>query len=204
MADPQPARPRLVPPPALHLRAMDNLRFIRETMEGAAFFTAVSGTGEVLVGLTALAAAWIASRQQTAWGWLQVWLWDGLVGFLVTAAAIAWKARRSEQSLFSKPGRRFALGLFPPLIAGALLTPVLFFSGNVASLPGLWLLLYGTGVVTGGAFSVRTVPVMGMAFMALGTFALVAPPVWRDALLAGGFGGLHIVFGILIAWRHGG
>ncbi|MFL6262554.1 MAG: hypothetical protein ACJ76Y_22885 [Thermoanaerobaculia bacterium] len=204
MADPQPARPRLVPPPALHLRAMDNLRFIRETMEGAAYFTAVSGLGEVLVGLTALFAAWLAARQQTAWGWLQVWLWEGLAGFLVTTAAIAWKAWRSEQSLFSKPGRRFALGLFPPLIAGALLTPVLFFSGNVASLPGLWLLLYGTGVVTGGAFSVRTVPVMGMAFMALGTFTLVAPPAWRDALLAGGFGGLHILFGALIAWRHGG
>jgi hypothetical protein len=183
---------------------MDNLRFIRETMEGAAFFTAVSGIGEILVGLTALAAAWTAARQQTAWSWLQVWLWEGLIGFLVTTAAIVWKARRSQQSLFSTPGRRFAFGLFPPLIAGALLTPVLFFSGNVAALPGLWLLLYGTGVVTGGAFSVRTVPVMGMAFMALGTFALVASPSWRDALLAAGFGGLHIVFGALIAWRHGG
>src|SRR3954464_13802300 len=204
MADPQPARPRLVPPPALHLRAMDNLRFIRETMEGAAFFTAVSGIGEMLVGLTALAAAGLATRQQTAWGWLQVWLWEGLVGFLVTTAAIVWKARRSQQSLFSTPGRRFAFGLFPPLIAGALLTPVLFFSGNVAALPGLWLLLYGTGVVTGGAFSVRTVPVMGMAFMALGAVALVAPIAWRDVLLAAGFGGLHIVFGAVIAWRHGG
>lgn len=183
---------------------MDNLRFIRETMEGAAFFTAVSGIGEVLVGLTALAAAWIASRQTTDWAWLQVWLWDGLVGFLLSTAAFAWKARLSQQSLFSKPGRRFALSLFPPLIAGALLTPVLFFYGNVTVLPGLWLLLYGTGVVTGGAFSVRAVPVMGMAFMVLGTITLVAPPVWRDALLAAGFGGLHILFGALIAWRHGG
>jgi hypothetical protein len=204
MADPQPARPRLVPPPALHLRAMDNLRFIRETMEGAAFFTAVSGLGEVAVGVTAVIGAWIASRQVTAWGWLQVWLWDALVAFLITAGAIVWKARRSEQSLFSKPGRRFALSLFPPLMAGALLTPVLFFSGNVAVLPGLWLLLYGTGVVTGGAFSVRTVPVMGIAFMAIGALALVSPPTWRDALLAAGFGGLHVIFGIVIAWRHGG
>jgi hypothetical protein len=193
-----------VPPPALHLRAMDNLRFIRETMEGAAFFTAVSGIGEVGVGLTALAAAWLGSRQTTTWAWLQVWLWDALVAFIITTGAIAWKARQSEQSLFSKPGRRFALGLFPPLIAGALLTPVVLFSGNVGVLPGLWLLLYGTGVVTGGAFSVRTVPVMGMAFMALGAVALVAPPTWRDALLAAGFGGLHILFGLFIAWRHGG
>jgi hypothetical protein len=204
MADPQPVRPRLVPPPALHLRAMDNLRFIRETMEGAAFFTAVSGLGEVAVGLTALVAAWVASRQVTAWGWLQVWLWDALVAFLITTGAIVWKGRRSEQSLFSKPGRRFVLSLFPPLMAGALLTPILFFSGNVTALPGLWLLLYGTGVVTGGAFSVRTVPVMGIAFMAIGAMALVSPPTWRDALLAAGFGGLHVIFGILIAWRHGG
>lgn len=204
MTDPQPARPRLVPPPALHLRAMDNLRFIRETMEGAAFFTAVSGIGEVAVGVTALAAAWIGSRQTTTWDWLQVWLWDALIAFLITTGAIAWKARRSEQSLFSKPGRRFALGLFPPLIAGGLLTPVLLSYDNVAVLPGLWLLLYGTGVVTGGAFSVRTVPVMGMAFMAIGAVALVAPAGWRDVLLAAGFGGLHILFGLFIAWRHGG
>ena len=204
MTDPQPSRPQILPPPALHLRAMDNLRFIRETMEGAAFFTAVSGIGEVAVGLTALAAAWLGSRQTTTWAWLQVWLWDALVAFIITTGAIAWKARQSEQSLFSKPGRRFALGLFPPLIAGALLTPVLYFWGNVGVLPGLWLLLYGTGVVTGGAFSVRTVPVMGMAFMALGAVALVAPPTWRDALLAAGFGGLHILFGLFIAWRHGG
>jgi len=183
---------------------MDNLRFIRETMEGAAFFTAVSGIGEVAVGITALIASWIGSRQTTPWDWLQVWLWDALAAFLLTTGAIAWKARRSEQSLFSKPGRRFALGLFPPLIAGALLTPVLYFSGNVGMLPGLWLLLYGTGVVTGGAFSVRTVPVMGIAFMALGAVALVAPLAWRDALLAAGFGGLHILFGLFIAWRHGG
>lgn len=183
---------------------MDNLRFIRETMEGAAFFTAVSGLGEVAVGVTAMVAAWIASRQVTSWGWLQVWLWDALVAFLITTGALVLKGRRSEQSLFSKPGRRFVLSLFPPLMAGALLTPVLFYYGNVAVLPGLWLLLYGTGVVTGGAFSVRTVPVMGIAFMALGAVALVSPPVWRDALLAAGFGGLHVVFGIVIAWRHGG
>ncbi|HEV2844323.1 MAG TPA: hypothetical protein VG477_05715 [Thermoanaerobaculia bacterium] len=204
MIDPRPSPPRLVPPPALHLRAMDNLRFIRETMEGATRFTAVSGIGEVAVGVTALAAAYLASRQATPWGWLVVWLGEALLAFLVTSGAMAWKARRSQESLFSQPGQRFALGLFPPLIAGALLTPVLFMAGAVWVLPGLWLLLYGAGVVTGGAFSVRTVPVMGIGFMALGAFALLAPPEWRDVLMAVGFGGLHIAFGILIAWRHGG
>jgi hypothetical protein len=184
---------------------MDNLRFIRETMEGAAYFTDVSGLGEVAVGATALAAAYVASRQETVWGWLLVWLWEALVAFLITTGAIVWKARRSSPfNLFSRPGRRFALSLFPPLIAGALLTPILFAAGNVDVLPGLWLLLYGTGVVTGGAFSVRTVPVMGLAFMTLGAVALVAPASWGNALLAAGFGGLHVLFGAVIARRHGG
>jgi hypothetical protein len=183
---------------------MDNLRFIRETMEGAAYFTAVSGIGEMTVGLTAMAAAYVAARQATPWGWLVVWLWEALIAFLVTTGAIVWKAQRSETDLFSRPGRRFALSLFPPLIAGALLTPILFASGNVDALPGLWLLLYGTGVVTGGAFSVRTVPVMGLAFMGVGAAALLAPSSWGNALLAAGFGGLHVLFGAVIARRHGG
>jgi len=202
--EPQPARPRLVSPPALYLRALDHLRFIRETMEGAAFFTAVSGVGEVIVGLTALLAAYVAARQETPARWLAVWLAEGLVGFLITTAAFVWKARKAGTSLFSRPGLRFALGLCPPLGAGAVLTLAMVAIGNFTILPGLWLLLYGAGVVTGGAFSVRIVPVMGIAFMALGSLALLAPAGWGDLLLAAGFGGLHVVFGGIIAWRHGG
>ena len=173
-------------------------------MEGAAFFTAVSGLGEMAVGATALAAAYVAARQPSFLGWLVTWLVEALLAILVNTVAVVWKARRAEISLFSTPGRRFVLGLLPPLFTGAMLTAVLLVTGTSAVLPGVWLLLYGTAVVTGGAFSVRTVPVMGLAFMALGAVALVSPPGWGDALLAAGFGGLHLVFGALIAWRHGG
>jgi len=193
-----------VSPRALHLRAMDNLRFIREVMEGAACFTAVSGLGEVAVGVTALAAAWIAARQTSPWMWLLVWLLEAVLGALVSVAAIVYKARRTDVELLSRPVQRFALGLLPPFIAGGVLTAVLFAQGDYAVLPGLWLLLYGSGVVTGGAFSVRIVPIMGIAYMALGTVALAAPSSLGNLFLAAGFGGLHILFGGIIAWRHGG
>ena len=198
------SRSATLPPPALHVHAMDNLRFIRETMEGAACFTAVSGIGEMIVGGTALLAAGLASRQGGLRGWLFVWLAEALLACVITCAAIGWKARRAEIGLFTKPGRRFALGLLPPFAAGAILTGILAASGASGFLPGTWLLLYGTGVVTGGAFSVRIVPVMGLAFMALGAVTLVCPSAWGDALLAGGFGGLHLLFGALIARGHGG
>ncbi|HTQ81241.1 MAG TPA: hypothetical protein VMM92_14685 [Thermoanaerobaculia bacterium] len=183
---------------------MDNLRFIRETMEGAARFTAVSGIGEMIVGVTALAAALLASRQAGLRGWLLTWLGEALLACVLTCGAIVWKARRAEISLLTAPGRRFALGFLPPFAAGALLTGVLVAAGASVFLPGTWLLLYGTGVVTGGAFSVRIVPVMGLAFMALGAVAFLCPFAWGDALLAGGFGGLHLLFGALIARGHGG
>jgi hypothetical protein len=183
---------------------MDNLRFIRETMEGAACFTDLSGLGTAAVGVSALATAWIASRQGSFPAWLAAWLADAAVAVLILAGTSAWKARKTRTDLFTRPVRRFVFALFPPLIAGAMLTVVLVLQGALGVLPGLWLLLYGTGVVTGGAFSVRIVPVMGLAFMALGAMALAAPAAWGNAFLAGGFGGLHVLFGILIARRHGG
>lgn len=191
-------------PDALHVRAMDNIRFIRETMEGAALFTAVSGIAEIAVGVTALIAAWIAHLQTDYAAWLTVWMVEALIAATVTTSGILIKARRARISVLSRPGRRFALGLAPPIFAGAVITPVLLEIGASQLLPGVWMLLYGTAVATGGAFSVRTVPVMGLCFMLLGSAALWAPVGWGDAYLAAGFGGLHVLFGAGIAWRHGG
>jgi len=206
VSDPQRLRPPtdVEAPARLHLRAMDNLRFIRETMEGAAYFTDLSGLGTLAVGITALATAWIARGQTSFAGWLVAWLIDAVVAVVILAGTSAWKARQTRADLFTRPVRRFVLALFPPLFAGALLTLVLVWQSSLAVLPGLWLLLYGSGVVTGGALSVRIVPVMGIAFMAVGAAALLAPAAWGDAFMAAGFGGLHVLFGILITRRHGG
>jgi len=182
----------------------EDLRFIRDTMERSAAFTAVSGWGQVLLGATAMAAAWLAARQVSPYAWLRVWLAEGLLAVAIGLLACTWKANRRGLPLFSGPARKVALGLAPPLVAGAFLTFLLFRSGMESALPATWLLLYGAGIMTGGAFSVPIVPVMGLCFMLLGGLAVLGPAAWGNLFLAGGFGGLHMVFGFLIARRHGG
>jgi hypothetical protein len=197
-------RPEDPPAPSLHLHALDSVRFIRETMENAATFTAVPGWGMVWVGATALGASWIASQQPSLARWLTVWIIEGCVAFAVSVATIHAKTRALGVPLLHGANRRFFASFSVPLFAGALLTAWLLRHGHVAAIPGTWLLLYGVGVFTGGALSVRIVPFMGLCFVALGAFGLFGPPAWGDALLAAGFGALHVVFGSLIARRHGG
>ena len=197
-------RPPLERPPELHVHAMEDLRFIRRTMEQAGSFTAVPGWGTVAMGVTALAAAVVAHGQRTTTGWIVTWMIESVLALAIALATMGRKARGAGLSLFSGPGRRFLLSFAPPLLAGALLTLVLFGAGRPDVLPGMWLLLYGTGVVTGGAFSVRIVPVMGLAFMLAGAVALFLPTAWENATMAAGFGLLHVFFGLLIARRHGG
>jgi len=183
---------------------MDDLRFIRRTMEQGPAFTGVPGWGGVAMGVSALAAAATATTQETFDAWLTVWLVEAAVAIAIGVWAIRRKARLANISLRSAAGRRFALSFLPPALAGAVLTISLLRSGNTGLVPGTWLLLYGTAVVTAGAFSVRIVPVMGTCFMAAGAIALFCPPEWGDAFMAFGFGGLHILFGLIIARRYGG
>ncbi|MGC8792126.1 MAG: hypothetical protein ACP5U2_01890 [Bryobacteraceae bacterium] len=203
MASAGPLRSQRHSPRSMHVHALDNLRFIRETMERATAFTAISGWGLVAVGLTALGAAALAWRQPPV-RWLVIWLGEAAVAFAVAAAATVRKAHAARMPLFSMPARRFALSFSPPMAVGALLTLVLYRAGLVELLPGLWMLLYGTGIVTGGAFSIRVVPVMGVCFMVLGGITLFLPAALGYPMMVAGFGGLHLVFGSLIVRRYGG
>lgn len=183
---------------------MDNLRYIRQMMEGAATFTALSGWGEMVIGVTATAAALIAARQTLPWAWVATWLAEAGIAAGISVASMTLKAHAANVPILSGPIRKLVLSFSPPMIVGAVLTAAFVERGLYTFLPGAWMLLYGAAVVSAGTYSVRSVPVMGAAFMLLGAAALVAPVAWTTALMIAGFGGLHLVFGLWIARRHGG
>ena len=195
------SEPTAVP---IEIKAAADLRFIRQTMERASAFTAVPGWGVVAMGLVALAAAVAAAGTSTMDGWLRTWIVAALIAIGIGAAAMVRKARSDRVSMRTASGRRFILSLLPPLAAAGFLTIAVYGSGFEPLLPGLWLLLYGAGVIAGGSYSVPIVPVMGLAFMILGAVALFTPFETGRLLMGAGFGGLHVVFGWIIARRHGG
>ncbi len=190
-------------PVPLHGVAADNLRFIRATMESATAFTGVSGKGYVLAGLTASVAAWIAALQQTSTGWLLVWLLEALLAASVMLMLTSEKARVQGKSLWSGSGRKLLFAFLPTMAVGAIVTLAFQLQGNTLLLSGLWLILYGAAVMTAGAHSIKPIPVMGLLFILLGSLQLLglAP---MNLSMGLGFGGLHVVFGILIWRRHGG
>jgi len=195
-------------PVEIHAYAMDNLRYIRETIERAGSFTAVPGVGGMLMATSALGAAWLA-HSEAAGGrgngaWLAVWLAEAVLAMAIGILAAAQKSRRAGEPVVSGPGRKFVAGFSPAMLAGAVLTAALFAGGAVAYLPGMWLLLYGAAVLSAGGASVRVVPLMGLCFMAAGAAALCLPAAWGDAVLAVGFGGIHMIFGTIIAVKYGG
>jgi hypothetical protein len=190
--------------PSLQGRAIDDLRFIRETMENAAAFTAVSGWGMVAVGAIAFAAAGVAVTQPTIRGQLIAWFAAAAASIAVSSYAIWRKATRASSPLFHGAGMKFLLSFLPPMTVGAILTYALLERGDFDLVPPMWLMLYGTAVITGGAFSVRVVPLMGLLFIAVGVASLMMPAWTTHWVLGAAFGALHVIFGFIIARRHGG
>lgn len=198
---PAPKAPQVV---SIHEKAHENLRFIREAMEGASSFTAVSGWGLVAIGVLGIAGFAASLPFRGTLLWVHIWLATAGVAVLAGAVSIIVKARKRNASLFSAAARKFAWNLAPPLVAALMVTVALLPSGYNSYLGGIWLLLYGTGVITGGSASVRSVPVMGLCFFVLGSATLFLPEGWVPWAMLAGFGGLHIGFGIYIARRHHG
>lgn len=196
--------PMMTDPAPIHEHAISNLRYIREAMERATAFTSIPGWGGVVIGITAIGAALFAQRWLNRSEWLLIWLGEAVIAVIIGLLTMMRKAKRAGVSFWSAPARRFFVSYFAPIAAGAALTLLLARTGTLEALPATWLLLYGASFISSGAFSIRVVPVMGVCFMFLGLVACFTPLAVGNLLLGAGFGGLHLIFGFIIARSYGG
>jgi hypothetical protein len=185
-------------------RAVDNLKFIRETMERSAVFTTVPGYGGVFMGVTAIAASYIANDQPSVRNWLIVWLCEAVLAFFIGLFAMWQKSKLANVPLNSPPTKKFAKSFLPPLVCAVVITLGMLRFEHYETLIPVWILLYGAAVICGGAFSVKAVPIMGWCFIAFGAAAFFIPDGYGNWLMASSFGALHIIFGLIIARKYGG
>lgn len=185
-------------------RAIDNLQFIRETMERSTVFTSVPGYGGIFMGVTAIAAAVIANFQPVIRDWLTVWLVEAFLAAGIGSFAIWQKSKITKTSLLSAPAKKFALGFLPPILCAVFITFGLWRFGDFEAMIPIWILLYGAAVVCGGANSVKVVPLAGWCFIALGAVAFFLPAGLGNTMMGLSFGVLHIIFGAVVAWKYGG
>ncbi|MEE9254352.1 MAG: hypothetical protein V3U43_05430 [Pseudomonadales bacterium] len=192
------------PAQRLQDQAMDDLRFIRSAMANASQFTAVPGRGIIGVGITAIAAAFVANSLNTDLARLATWVIEAALAFTIGGVFLVQKARRASVDVTAGPGRKFMLAALPSFGAALLISIAAYRLGDTTLVPAVWILLYGTAVIAAGAFSVRPVPIMGCAFLVAGALTLFLPIEFHNLMLGASFGALHIVFGYVIARHHGG
>src|SRR5438105_13862818 len=91
---------------SINERALENLKFIRETMERAGSFTAVPGWGGILMGVSALLTALISSRLPSRDLWFAAWLGEAVLALAIGGWAMAQKAKAASETLRFGPGRK--------------------------------------------------------------------------------------------------
>ena len=199
-----PNRPRQPNPTPIDSGAVENLQYIRRTIEAAHTFTTVPGKGCIAMGITALAAVAAESYPPLSAHWLAIWVAAAVMACSLALWFMEQKAHAQGLSLRRAVARRFFMTLAPAFLAGAILTAALVGRVDRELITGTWLLLYGTGLTACGLFAVPAVFTAGLAFMALGTATLWLPPGSAHVVLALGFGGIHLALGAAIVRHHGG
>jgi hypothetical protein len=182
----------------LDMHAIATLRHIRAAMDGAGS-VAIPGSAGIAMGVIGLAAGGLSLLPNFASHWLLIWLVAAPIASMVGALLLTRSGSIATFAATGTPGRKLAFGLLPSLFAGAVMTAVLCKIARIDAIPGTWLLLYGCALVSASVSTTVIVAWMGVYFAGLGVLALASPVTFHVPLLTAGFGGLHIVFGILIA-----
>jgi hypothetical protein len=188
---------RSSPAVALDAHAAATLRYIRASMD-AAGTVAVSGSAGVAMGVIGLLAATLASSAALRPHWLAIWLFAAALACSVGGVLMARQASLQGFTLFGAPVRKFILCLAPGLFAGAAMTFIHWHGNNSHAIPGTWLLLYGCALISTSAPTTRVVGILGSLFALLGLITFWLPQGLQNVALGAGFGGLHLVFGVMI------
>lgn len=199
--------------------AIEQLQVIRTLMERSALYRRALAPIMTLAGVLgtvgALGSAWVASGSVRAF--VGYWLTVGVAGAAGALLLVRRQALRASEPFWSLPMRRVVQALFPPFLAGLILTVGVLVYPAAAGLqpwclPALWMLLYACGVHSAGFFVARGIKLFSWAFLISGCgllWAVLLSPGGGDLrsgswLMGLSFGGFHLAYGVYLYFTEKG
>lgn len=193
---------------------------IRSMMERSSKFLSISGLAGIIVGLYALAGAYIAHNVlgfnpdaiqygSEASGSLSPDLVKVIyLAVLILVLAMGTtvfltyqKTIKRHEALWNPSSRRVLVNMAVPFVAGAVLIMVLISKGLLGLIAPLSLLFYGLALFNTSKFTYDEVRVLGLVEIGLG---LISSYFVEFGLIcwALGFGVAHVIYGIYMHYRY--
>lgn len=195
--------------------ARDHLRVIRQTMERSTQYSTLSGWSGILIGIVAIVGVYLTRSMlggqpvaiQTVRDaaprlgllWATALVLSVAIEFLYNKR----RATRVGKRVVSRLGAHILLAALPAFLACGVLTAFFYEHNLLPYILGIWMLCYGLAICAVGLFSARPVTYLGSAFVVSGAITMLAPLTIHLYMMALTFGGFHIIYGIVMARRHG-
>jgi len=177
-------------------------------MERAGRYSHVSALSAAVAGALALAGAIVSKVLQVNYNvparaapLAAVWGAVLCLSILQAAAFHIAKCRRRGEPAWSHLTCQVVVAMLPALFVGAAITVYGFQTGQLDLLPPIWLLAYGSSLMGLGLYAGGRIQIVGALFMLLGAAGLWWWKEYGLRLMFAGFGGLHILLGVLLAWK---
>ena len=178
---------------------------IRETMERSTALRPCPGYGGMLMGVTAVAAAYIANGQVYLRDSLITWIVEAFLAFAIGFLAMWQKSKIAGMPLISTPAKKFALSFLPPLVCGIVITLGLMAERILLrNAARFYAVLRGGGRLRRGILGTRGSRSWAGVLLRWERPRLLMPTGYGNLMMAASFGLLHIVFGAVIGRRYGG
>ena len=187
------------------------LKIIRQAMEASSRYTNVPVFGYLAAGIVGILGAWgtynylgkekvLEIRYMTP-GDVKVLALVWSVVFIAAVTAViffSWlQARKKHIAAWNSLAARMFLSQVPLIAMTGILTLALTMKGYYNVIPGFWLGMYGVILFSFSYYTGIEHRIEAMMFLCLGSFAGFASGMTALVLLGVGFGGVHLIGGII-------
>ncbi len=197
---------------------IEDIKEIRKIMDRSTRFLSLSGMSGITSGIIALIGAFLAYATiydgQDYMQYRKALLTSDsptqilLIAIVILVLSIGCayffttrRAKKNNETLWDEHAKKMLINMAIPLVTGGILSLIFIFKGFVGLAAPLTLIFYGLALVNGSKYTYDEIRSLGL--MEIGLGLLSAYFIGYGLIFwAVGFGGLHIIYGIVMHYKY--